>query len=210
MTVVAASSPALAGVEKTDAVKEDFDEAQAVAAMRARRFGDRFLGAHRGGVEKARRCGDRVTSGGVLGRDERTYVVEREGALRAEEAVMTHLLETRRQHMLEEPPEELERVELHRAPAPRARLLPAKAHTSGVQRDDAGVGDRNAEDAAREAAERRASIAVRSGEEKEVRLEISTGGGIRRILTSESRPLSQARFSLAEGGAVAIRLTLDR
>jgi len=79
MTVGAATSPALAGFAKADAVEEDFDEAQAVATMRARRLGDRFLGGFRRAVENGRRCRDRVTSGGVLERDERTYVVERDG-----------------------------------------------------------------------------------------------------------------------------------
>jgi hypothetical protein len=81
--LVAGSSRVLSGVAEADAVKDDLDEAQAVATMRTRRLGDRVGGGHPGRVENARRRRDRVPEGGgVVGRDERSYVVERDGALR--------------------------------------------------------------------------------------------------------------------------------
>ena len=65
--------------------------------------------------------------------------------------------------MLEEAPEELERVEPHRAPAPAAGLLPAKAHATSIERDDARVGDRDAEHVAREVAQRRLAVTDGAG-----------------------------------------------
>jgi len=73
------------------------------------------------------------------------------------------LSEARRQHVLEEAPEELERVEFHRAPAPAAGLLPAEANASSIERDDARVGDRDAEHVAREVAQRRLAVTDRAG-----------------------------------------------
>jgi len=89
-----------------------------------------------------------------------------------------HFLQTRRQHVLKESPQELVRVEFHRAPAPTAGLLLTEANASSIERDDARVRDRDTKDVAREVAQRRLAVAdgARVGDEG-----FAPDGGIDRV-----------------------------
>lgn len=142
--MAAGSCAGLSRVAEADAVEEGLHDAQGMAAVGTRRLGDPRCRGPEGGFDRARRCRLGIAGCGVLGRDERSHLIERDGAVRAREATVAHVLETRWEHMLEQAPQELERIEFHGAPAPRDRLLPAQAHAAALEGEDARVGDRDA------------------------------------------------------------------
>ena len=129
------ASPALSRVVEVHAVEDDRSETEPLAAVSAPWFGVRACCGRCRRVQIAKGRCVRVTRCGVVGSDKRSYLLERYPASWAQEPVMTHLLESLRQNMLEEAPQELQRVELHGTPAPatdffqRKRTRPASSET---------------------------------------------------------------------------------